>query len=269
MSLLDARDLVVDLRERRVLDRVSMALEAGELLGLIGPNGAGKTTLVRALAGVQPVRHGAVELDHRALHAWPRRALARALAYLPQSEGAHWNVTVEVLVTLGRLPHQGRWRQTDAADRRAVDRALAVTEMEPLRARPISQLSGGERARALLARALAGEPRVLLADEPVANLDPYHRLEVMEHLRDLARGGMAVLVVLHDLTLATRFCSRLVLLHEGRVAASGHAEAVTAPLQLERCFRIEAHRGHLPDGPFIIPTARVGTAAGGVEGADR
>lgn len=261
MTVVRAHDLTVLLRGRRVLDQVSLELTAGGLVGLIGPNGAGKTTLVRALAGLQRLAAGRVEIGGRPLPAWSRQALARTLAYLPQTEGVHWDVTVEVLVTLGRLPHRHPWRRAGEAERLAVERALRATDMTSFRSRPVGQLSGGERARALLARALAGEPEVLLADEPVANLDPYHQLEVMEYLRDLARAGTAVLVVLHDLTLATRFCDRLVLLHEGRLAASGDAATVTAARHLSTCFRIEAHRGRIKGGDYVIPIARVGPPA--------
>ena len=261
MSLLEATRLSVDLGRRPVLDRVDFTLAQGELIGLIGPNGAGKTTLARALCGLQQASAGEVALEGQLLHEWPRDALARTLAYLPQSGGVHWEVTVEALVALGRLPHRGSWQRACAADHAAVERALEVTDTAGFRSRTVAELSGGERARVLLARALAGEPRILLADEPVANLDPYYRLEVMEHLQQQARAGMAVMVVLHDLTLATRFCSRLVLLDQGRVFASGAPREVTSAATLAHCFRIEVHRGDLPDGPYVVPTARVTAGA--------
>jgi len=257
VSLLEAQGVGVRLGGRDVLRDVDFRLEGGGLVGLIGPNGAGKTTLARCLAGLQPLASGGVRIDDTPLAAWPRHRLARVMAYLPQGAEAHWEVTVEVLVGLGRLPWRESWGVPDGADRAAIDRALRVTELEDFRHRSVRALSGGERARVMLARALAGEPRLLLADEPVANLDPYHRLEVMEHLAALADAGTGVVVVLHDLTLASRFCRRLVLLHEGRVHADGPPLEVVDPVHLRRCFRVEAHLGRLEDGPFIIPTARI------------
>ncbi|MEE8535084.1 MAG: ABC transporter ATP-binding protein [Kiloniellales bacterium] len=257
MSLLSATEVVVELGGRRVLAGVDFRIEAGQLVGLIGANGAGKTTLMRTLAGLQDTRSGHIAFEGRPLREFPPRALAQRLAYLPQHGGSYWDITVEVLVRLGRLAHLAAWSGPSPADLAAVERALAAIGVAALRDRPFSQLSGGEKARVLLARALAGEPRLLLADEPVSDLDPYHRLEVMEHLQRLAASGMAVVVILHDLTLAARFAQRLVLLDRGRVAASGTPEEVITPAQLARCFRIRAHSGRLAEGAFVVPVERI------------
>jgi iron complex transport system ATP-binding protein len=256
-ALMDADSLDVTLGRRRVLDDVAFAVRPGEAVGLVGPNGAGKTTLLRALAGVLRPERGAVHLDGAPVEALPRGRFAAKVAYLPQGGGSFWAVPVRTLVMLGRLPHRNRWSGPSPADEAAVTAALAATGTQELADRPVTELSGGERARVLLARALAGEPRLLLADEPVSGLDPYHRLEVMEHLRALARAGKAVVVVLHDLTLAARFCDRLVLLDGGRVAASGAPAEVLTPERLDSVYRVRALHGRENGEPFVVPWDRL------------
>jgi len=242
---------------RRLLDEVSATFGAGGLTGLIGPNGAGKTTLLRCLAGLVLPQQGQVRLDGRALADWPARARARQLAYLPQADTVHWRLSVADLVMLGRLPHRQGRSGPGPEDHEAVAEALAATDCADLAARPVDTLSGGERARVLLARALAGKPAILLADEPTAGLDPYHQLEVMERLQWLAQSGTTVLVVLHDLSAAVRFCGCLVLLDRGRVVAAGNPDEVTAAPNLETVFRVEAARGQLPEGPYLLPRRRI------------
>ncbi len=257
MSILSASDVTVHLAGRAVLTGAAIRVAAGEIVGLIGPNGAGKTTLLRVLARLQPATAGSVAFDGAPAAAMPRPRFARAVAYLPQGGESHWAIPVEELVFLGRLPHFGAWRRPSAEDRAAVAAAMAATGIEHLADRPANQLSGGERARVLLARALAGAPRVLLADEPVAGLDPYHRLEVMEHLKALAETGAGIVVVLHDLTLAARFCSRLVLLDRGAVAADGQAEEVLSAERLARIYEISALSGREDGALYVLPWDRL------------
>jgi iron complex transport system ATP-binding protein len=257
MSRIDATCLTVRLGRRRVLEDVSLSIADGEMVGLLGPNGAGKTTLLRCLAGLQPADAGRVNFDGVPIGDVARGALARRLAYLPQSAECHWPISVRNLVALGRLPHRSAWGGLGPADRLAVDRALATADLVELAERPVNELSGGERTRAMLARALATEPASILADEPIAGLDPAHRLEVMALLQRLAVGGHAVLVVLHDLTLAARYCHRLILLSEGRLAASGQPAEVLTPQRLGEVFGVRAHLADLADGPLIVPVERL------------
>ena len=251
-----AEDLTVVLNGRRVLDDVGLDLAPGEMLGLIGPNGAGKTTLLRALAALAPPRSGAVALDGAPVSGLAPRDLAARVAYLPQGGGSAWPLPVREVVALGRAPHRRRWVGTTAADRAAVEAALDATGTTHLAQRRVTELSGGERARVLLARALAGEPEVLLADEPVSGLDPYHRLEVMTHLQGLAHEGRGVAVVLHDLTLAGRFCDRLVLMDGGRVMASGPPAQVLTPALLARVYGVRALHGRVEGEPVVVPWRR-------------
>jgi iron complex transport system ATP-binding protein len=219
---------------------VDLSLGAGEMVGLVGPNGAGKTTLLQALCGLRSPQEGEIRLDGRPLAAFSPRARARTMAYLPQGRVAHAPLPVRDVVALGRFPFQDT-RQGSQRNELAVESALAALDLLGFADRDVSTLSDGERARVLLARAVAGEPKMLLADEPMAGLDPYYQLQVMEHLKSLADRGCTVLVTLHDLNLAMRFCPRLVVLHEGRVLSDGAPQQALSPPLLARAFRINAH----------------------------
>ncbi len=261
MSMLAASGLTARLAGRSVLEEIDFALAGGELVALLGPNGAGKTTLLRCLAGLLRPDSGRVTLVARPLDDWSRAERARRIAYLPQGGECHWPISVRDLVTLGRMPHRTAWTPLSAADRDAVERAIAFVDMTALAERPVDRLSGGEKARVLLARALAGEPPVILADEPISGLDPAHRLEVMALFRRLAAAGTGVLVVLHDLTLAARYCHRVVLLHERRIAADGPPATVLSAATLAEVFAVRAHFDQLPDGPLVVPVGRLDRAA--------
>ena len=251
-TTIDIAGLTVSLGGNRVLDDTRLTLQPGGLIGLIGPNGAGKSTLLRALARLIVPQQGAIRMNGRDLVMLPRAEIARAIAYLPQGHELHWPLSVKELVALGRLPHMGRFAAASAQDRRAIRDAMISAEILSFADRPISSLSGGEISRAMLARALAVEAPVLLVDEPVASLDPYHQLHVMTLLRDMARAGTLVLVVLHDLALATRFCDRLILLHQGKVVASGDGESVLSNANLAHAYQVHGLHGRQDDESFVL-----------------
>jgi iron complex transport system ATP-binding protein len=253
MTLLSLDDVRVSRSGRTVLGGVSARVAGGELVGLLGPNGAGKTTLMRAALGLQPAA-GTIALGGASLTGLTARARALRAAYIPQARTIAWPITVAALVGLGRLPH----RAGAAADAAAVEGALAAMELGALRDRPATELSGGERARVLIARALAQAAPLMLADEPVAGLDPAHALGLMAAFRALAREGRGVLVSLHDLGLAARCCDRVVLLDRGRVAADGAPEAVLTPDRLAAVYGITAHLGRDASGPILQPTGLAG-----------
>lgn len=249
--------LSVELGGTLILDDVSIDVRAGEVVGLIGPNGAGKSTLLRALLGLVPVRSGETFLDGDSLDKMLPKVRARRIAYAPQGAPVHWPLTVERLVELGRMPHLGPWQDLSPDDTARVEAALASTETVHLKQRIVTSLSGGERAGVMLARAIAVDAPWLLADEPVASLDPYHMIEVMEILQGLARKGTGVVVVLHDLALATRFCDRIFLMDKGKMVASGPPGDVLTASRLEAVYRVKAARGTHEGEPFLVPWTRL------------
>jgi iron complex transport system ATP-binding protein len=203
--------------------------------------------------GLLPAARGTVEVQGRALADWSRPALARTLAYLPQGGDAHWPLAARDLVMLGRLPHRGAFARATAEDARIVDDALARADASAFAARRMDELSAGERARVLLARALATEAPILLADEPAAWLDPAHQLRLMALLRDEARRGTAIAVTLHDLALAARHCDDILVLREGAVAAAGAPDIALSDDVLARVFGIAAIRTPDHDSGRAVP----------------
>lgn len=216
---------------------VSLSLRPGEVTAICGPNGAGKSSLLSCLAGLLAPATGAVILHGAPFAAMPLEARARTLGYLPQTPEVAWDVSVQTLAGLGRLP----WRTGAAEDAAAVDAALSALDLSAFAHRPVSQLSGGERARALLARVLAGTPRWLLADEPLANLDLAHQLALLGHLRACAALGMGVVLVLHDLALAMNHADRVAVLDQGSVQADGPPEQALAEAVLAQVWGVKAH----------------------------
>ncbi len=249
--------LGVSLGRRAVLREVSADFTPGALVGVIGPNGAGKSTLARAMLGLARPDAGAVLVDGEDVTRIARAGLARRVAYLPQGQALHWPLTVERLVGLGRLPHLGPLSRIAPADAAAIDRAMARTDTASLARRVATELSGGERARVLLARALAVEAPALIADEPLASLDPAHQIEVMELLAAEAAAGALVIVILHDLTMAARYCDRLLLLDHGRIAADGPPADVLAPDHLADVYGIRAAIDLSGQRPLVVPVSRI------------
>jgi iron complex transport system ATP-binding protein len=216
-----ARGLRRSLGHRLVLDGIDVEIAGGMITGLVGPNGAGKSTLLRLLAGIDTPDGGELRLDGAPLRSLSPTARARRIAHLPQAAQPQWPLSGRDVVSLGRLPHGAGFDRMSEADAEAIERAMTRTGTTAFATRRIDQLSAGERARLLLARALATEAGVLLVDEPTAALDPGYQLEAMMALRNEADRGVAVAVALHDLALAARFCDRLVLLAGGRVLKVG------------------------------------------------
>jgi iron complex transport system ATP-binding protein len=240
MMRLEVRSLTVDLGTRRVLDGIDLSLEPGRLTALIGPNGAGKTTLLRAMAGLAMPRAGEVVLNGTSVARLRASERARAIAYLPQGGAVAWPLRVASVVALGRLPYGERPDDLPPLSREAVATALRSVGLQGFEDRPATSLSGGERARMLLARALATQAPVLLADEPVGALDPRHQLVVLDVLKAHARAGATVVAILHDLTLAARFADEIVLLEQGKIVASGPPAAALTEARLAASFGIRA-----------------------------
>jgi len=256
-AFLTARGLSVTLAGRLVLNDVSLALSSGHLVALVGPNGAGKTTLLRALAGLVP-SVGAIEIGGAALSSLSLRDRARRFAYLPQGHIVHWPLPARDIVALGRYPHGA----TDPArltpkDTEAVVRAMQATDVVEFSERSVTELSGGERSRVALARVLAVEAPVILADEPTASLDPRHQFDVMKSLRASADKGVLVIVVTHDLGLAARFADTVLVLSDGRLVSQGTpAEALSEKIMGD-VFRISAYRAEYQREAVIVPWAEI------------
>ena len=238
---LEAENAQVELGGRDALKGVSASFQPGALTGVIGANGAGKTTLLRALAGLAPLKGGRIMLDGEPIDAFDRREAARRVGYLAQKQEPAFPFRADETVMMGRYPHQGRLAPETEADREAVAAALRDVDAEDLAGRAINELSGGELQRVLIARTLAAQTPVLLLDEPFANLDVRHCLDILAILRAQASGGRTVVVSAHDLNLAHRFCDELLLLHEGEVLVSGNPRSVLRPEFIEQAFGVRAH----------------------------
>ena len=250
---IEARGIAARFGNTPVLTGVDLVARTGELVGLIGPNGSGKTTLLRILANLRKPDGGRVLYSGKSAAEFGAGKLARHIAYLAQGGDVHWPMRTDALVALGRLPHREAFGRSVVSDAQAVERAMAAADVVHLRARTMRQVSGGERMRILLARALAVEGDLLLADEPTAALDPLHQLQVMALLKATAQNGRGVVVVLHDLALAMRFCDRLVLLAEGSVLAEGTPSRVLTDEHLERAYGVKVARGEHDGVPFLLP----------------
>lgn len=242
---------------RTAVGGISIGLGTGGLVGLVGPNGSGKSSLLKAIAGV--LRHeGLIDWRGKPLSALKPLERARTVAYLPQTPAAHWPMRAADLVALGRMPHAPSASRVRADDAAAVERALEACEASSLADRSVDELSGGERARVLLARALAVGAPVLLVDEPVQALDPYHQLKIIDMLRRYARADALVIAVLHDLALAARFCTSIVLLYEGSIAAHGLPGEVLTASTLERHYTITPYLAQHAGEPVVVPWRALG-----------
>ena len=254
---LTASALSVRLGGRAVLDDVALALRPSEVTAIVGPNGAGKSTLMSCLAGLRRPDRGSVNLGGRAIAAFGDRERAQRIGYLPQSPEIAWPLDVHTFVRLGRTAHRGVFGES-ASDAEAVDRALESTAMTAFANRDVTTLSGGERARALIARALAGEPTWLLADEPLTGLDLGHQLDAADLLQRIAHGGVGVVVTLHDLSFAARTADRIVVMAEGRILADGQPTEALNPGVLSRAYAVDARWIEGASGPLLDITGRHG-----------
>ena len=237
--------------DKIILDGIDFKLAPGELVGIIGSNGAGKSSLLKSIIGLIKGATGKVSLGNRNMASMTPSEQARLVSYLAQGQQINWPQTVESVVSLGRIPHV----RDNVLDAMIVHEAMRQVEVYHLAKRDVQTLSGGERARVLLARALAVQAPYLLADEPLAALDPSHQLRIMQLLLEQANEGLAVAVVLHDLSLAMRFCTRIVVLHQGKKIADAEPEKACSDAILAQAFGIDVARASWDSNTFAVPWA--------------
>lgn len=247
MSLLTLSHLTVHRDKHPVVQDVSLTIEPGECIGLIGPNGAGKTSLLRAALGLLPANGASSLAELSSTHR------ARAAAWMPQSREIAWPVSVETLIALGRIPHLPRGAKLHPDDQDAIDAAIDRMDLNGFRTRIATHLSGGEQARVLIARALAQDTPLLMADEPIAGLDPANQISTMQVFANLAREGRSALVSLHDLGLAARHCTRLLMISGGKLVADGPPAQVLTPDNMATVFGVSAYYQDTPQGPVFQP----------------
>ncbi|MEP7349199.1 MAG: ABC transporter ATP-binding protein [Sphingorhabdus sp.] len=236
---MEARNLGFSHGVRPALFDISARFAPGQFSVILGPNGAGKSTLLSCLAGLLTPDSGAALLGDAMITAMPAKSRACRIGLLPQSAQTHWAIAAETLVALGRYPRQRGWGLSPD-DRAAIDAAMQATQTSAFVGRPVTELSGGERARVLMARVLAGTPQWILADEPLANLDPGYQIDMLALFRAQANSGTGVIAVLHDLHHAACFADHVVLLHQGRVFAAGDAASVLTSDNLAAVYGIDA-----------------------------
>ena len=257
MMRLEARGVTAGYGSRTVLRDVTLQCESGAFVGLIGPNGCGKSTLLRVLSGVLRAWQGSVLLDDRPLSDFSQRDIARHIAFVPQEEKAAFEFSVQDVVLMGRYPHRARLHGPSGEDYAHVERALIAADIAPLKHRPITELSGGEHRRVLLARALAQQAPLLLLDEPTAHLDITHQAELLQLTRDLTRRNgsgennspfhpIGALAALHDLNQAAEYCDHLALMRDGCILAQGTPEDVLQPIHLRAAYNADAQMGRNP-----------------------
>ena len=251
MSILDASRLCIRRGSRAILDQVSLHAESGDFVAIIGPNGAGKSTLLAVLAGLVKPDSGTVALDGISIHALSRGKLAQRRAYLPQNPRCEWPISVERLVALGLTPTLPALGGLPASFGPRIAQALEVCDLLDHREQPATTLSGGELARAMLARALIADPDVLIIDEPIAGLDPRHALDTAHRLKALANSGKLVIASIHDLTLAGRYASRIFALSNGRVQGDGATATTLTPALIRSAFDVEACVSGAPGGVYV------------------
>ncbi|HEX6307231.1 MAG TPA: heme ABC transporter ATP-binding protein [Longimicrobiales bacterium] len=239
--------------DRNAVDGVDLRVREGEIVALLGPNGSGKSTLLRLLLGALRPDAGSVTLWSRPLHDWRREDIARRIGVVAQLEELAFPLTAREMVAMGRYPHLGAWRREGEADRAAITRAMHRCGIAGLAGRSVLELSGGERQRVRVARALAQEPRALLLDEPTASLDIAHEMSLFELLAELRGDGVTVVVVTHNLNVASRYADRLVLLHRGRTAAAGTPMDVLTRATVEDVYEWPVTIRTEEGAPQVVP----------------
>lgn len=237
MNRLVLKQASVSLEKENIFRDISFSVTSGEFIALLGPNGVGKTTLMRAVAGLLDYE-GSILLNGAEVREMSSQDSGKAISYIPQGHEVHWPMCSKDIVALGRLPYRTVVNFNNEEDEEIVRQAMIAAEAEEFSDRQYNQLSGGEKSRVMIARALANGAPMLLADEPIAALDPYHQLQILEMLRKKVDEGLSLVVILHDILLAGQFADRIILMHENHIIADGKPEEALRSELLERVYKI-------------------------------
>ena len=250
---LSAHHIGFRLGHHTLLRDISVTALPGSITGLAGPNGAGKTTLLKILAGLRRPTTGNISIDGEDLTKMHASERAKLMAYVPQSRIIHWPVSVAMLVAMGRLAHRKSPGSLDKINREIVAEAMVKMQVENLANRNAMSLSGGEQARVLLARALAQQPALLLADEPASALDLRHQIKLMELLRELAQSGLTIIVSLHDLSQIARYCDHVVVLNQGEMIVAGTPLTTLTQKTIADVYGVNTEIPDINGMPVITP----------------
>jgi cobalamin transport system ATP-binding protein len=250
--ILELRQAGVEVQGRWLVRDATLHLRPRHLTALVGPNGSGKTTLLRLLGGLWRPIEGRALLDDQDLHTIRRRELARRVAFTPQDTHLEFAFTVRDVVSMGRHPHLGRFEREGKADRLAVEEAMIRADVAHLAERFVTELSGGERQRVIIARSLATEADAIILDEPTANLDIAHALDVLDLCRKLADDGKTIALAIHDLNLAARYATEVALVRAGRIVVTGAPEEVLSDAEILEVFGVRAARARTPGGETVF-----------------
>jgi iron complex transport system ATP-binding protein len=248
--MIDIRHITFAYQRSPVLRDVSFHIQKGDFVSLVGSNGSGKSTLIKCLAGILKTQEGQLCIDGQPLGAYSSNALARIVSYVPQKEKGRTSSTVFDAVLTGRKPYMG-WKPLPADFEKVAD-VLGLLHIEHLSMKKVNELSGGQQQIVTIARALAQEPQILLLDEPTANLDLKHQLEILELLKKLSTNGITVVVAIHDINMAIRYTSHVVMLKEGEVFACGNKDVITVE-NIESLYGVQVEILHKEKIPYIIP----------------
>ncbi len=265
MTEIAATGLVVRRGGRAIVQNATLRAQSGELVAVIGANGAGKSTLLASIAGLLAPDSGTILIDGRAISAFTRVELARRRAYLPQNQRCEWPISVERLIALGLTPTLPAFGGLPPPFETRITEMLTQWDLLPQRDQAATTLSGGELARAMLARALVGDPDILIADEPITGLDPRHALDTLARLRALAGNGKLVIISIHDLTLAARYATRLVVIDRARIVSEGRPGEILTPALLRNVFEVEGNITGADSGiavNYVAPLDRDPASAG-------
>ena len=253
MTYIQANNLNLAYKDKNVVQNFDINIQKGSIVGIIGPNGSGKTTILRALAGLLSPQQGEIRINAQNLRDIPKKNRARTMGWVPQRETFAWSLKVEDIVSLGRAPHRGWLLPFSAHDKRVVQKSLKNAELSDFASRLIDELSGGEFQRVLIARALAQEPKILLLDEPTANLDIHHQIQVMDLVQNLVKKEkLTVIIAIHDLDLAARYCEQLILLDHGKTRCIGNPAETLTPENLKAVFGVDAQLYRDPRGHWAL-----------------